>query len=197
MKLRHLLTLFAFLSASAAACPTGDPVLHDRWRRRHEFRRIVFGHRIGRATRRRVFLGRELLGRRSGFWGGSGGAATGGYADWADANLPAGSDKSFGGDANNDGIPNGVHYAFGDTEVKQLGAGKATAPAGPVPADVILRWQFGSDLTGWETIAKWEGGVFSTLVPDEVSVSGGVITDTYRDPSGRGFYRWEATYLGS
>lgn len=127
-----------------------------------------------------------------GFWKpASGGAAL--YAAWAEENLPAGSDRSFTGDANGDGVPNGVHYAFAGTSPMLDGSQSSTAPE-TVPPGVILRWSVSEDLDDWGVLARWEDGSL-TFTATLVEFDNGVIRDSADYDSGRAFYRWEATLV--
>ncbi len=124
-----------------------------------------------------------------GFWGPEA-STTGGYATWAAANITGGQDASFAGDANGDGIPNGIAYVFDGQPVLSLGLGALTTPAA-VPPDVVLHFTYSVDMADWEPRATWANSILSILSND-VSVVNDLITDTARGPEGQGYWRYEA-----
>lgn len=130
-----------------------------------------------------------------GFWPAAGTSSPSGYAAWAEANLPAGADHSFAGDANHDGIANGLHYAFGSTEVRVTGPGQSTAPAGPVPDDVELYWESSADLVDWLDVARWVGGQPGEPLLTEITLEDGIITNTLPTDNFGGFQRWRVVLV--
>lgn len=129
-----------------------------------------------------------------GFWGAAEGSLTGGYADWAASNIPAGQDASFRGDWNKDGVPNGLEYAFGDAGFSLLDSGVLAAPSEPVPDDVVLRLVYSADLIKWETHAEWLNGAAPILDPT-VTIENGILTDLFRSDGGAGFWRYDVELL--
>jgi len=118
-----------------------------------------------------------------GFWG----LEIGGFAAWADMNIPAGQDRSFTGDADGDGISNGLQYAFGNVKGEILRPGVLEAPTEPVPGDVRLILQGSFQLASWESLLRWEYGTRLILTP-ELSIVDGEVRDSL--VADKYFYRW-------
>lgn len=116
-----------------------------------------------------------------GYWAALTVTAGPGYAEWAAANIPVGLDASFNGDANGDGIPNGLVYVFGESGVKAFGARMLTAPPEPVPFDVDLTLFYSTDLENWMELSNG------------FTIENGILTDLSTDPTR--FYRYEAILL--
>jgi hypothetical protein len=130
-----------------------------------------------------------------GFWGAES-STTGGYATWAAANISGGQDASFAGDANGNGLPNGIEYIFESQAILSPELGALSAPVN-VPSDVILHFSYSIDMENWEPRAKWENSILSILASpaNDISVTNTLITDAKRGPEGLGFWRYEAELL--
>ncbi|MBN8456982.1 MAG: autotransporter-associated beta strand repeat-containing protein [Verrucomicrobia bacterium] len=101
----------------------------------------------------------------------SNGPASDPFLAWIDATWPSLSDKTPGGDPDNDGIPNLLEYVFsgGDPSVSDSGI-LPTADAGGTnfvftfhrrsdsTADTTQVFQYGSDLSGWTPVPVVNGG---------------------------------------
>jgi len=127
-----------------------------------------------------------------GFWAANTNPYSGSYQAWAAANLPAGADHSFDGDADLDGVSNGVAYIFGADGVELIGEGVLTAPPVILPGDVDLVLESSTDLLAWDPVLEFTSGIQTMLDPD-FSIAGGEITDT--SAGVRTFYRYRATLL--
>jgi hypothetical protein len=127
-----------------------------------------------------------------GFWGGPSKSLSGGYSDWAAINIAPGLDDSFGGDANNDGLANGLVYIFGEAGVQLFGAGVLTAPPPVVPIDVKLTLETSTSLQHWTRILVYEAGV-QTLVVQGLTIDAGILT--YPGTGPNRFYRYRAELL--
>ena len=123
-----------------------------------------------------------------GFWGGVNPGLSG-FTLWAENNLPPGSDMSFDGDGNGDGIPNGVAYVFGNTPISPVGgqsSGTGRIPAPPsIPPDVDVYLEAsaaalgGSPLQVWGVFISWEDGNPPSIVsPDFDSIVGNEVVST-------------------
>ena len=93
-----------------------------------------------------------------------------GFATWVAENVPEGQDASFDGDANRNGIPNGLEYAYDGMTIEYPEPGVVTAPPEPSKPDILLRWQSSADLLEWETEVRWNRG-------NPPSISGPVVIE--------------------
>jgi hypothetical protein len=112
-----------------------------------------------------------------------------GYTLWAAANIPAGQDPTFNGDANGDGLPNGVVYVFGSTRLNATVRGRVPVPPS-IPADVDVFLDRSLTLAaapGWAAVAGWVNGA-DPVFASGVSIVGGEVRDTVAGPSA--FYRY-------
>ncbi len=110
-----------------------------------------------------------------------------GFDLWATANIPSGRDRSFDGDWNQDGIPNGVAYVFGNARISSSGRGRiAIPPTSRSDVDVFL------DHTNlfqvWQPIVQWLGGAAPSIIVGGVSLVSGEVVDTAGGPDA--FYRY-------
>ncbi|MGI9242127.1 MAG: secretin N-terminal domain-containing protein [Verrucomicrobiales bacterium] len=80
-----------------------------------------------------------------------------GFGRWASAMLPADA-RDFGDDADNDRIPNGIEYIFGERQIVSPAPGQLTAPPASLPIDVTLSLEVSTDLQHWEVLVRYEGG---------------------------------------
>ena len=129
-----------------------------------------------------------------GFWAANTNPYSGSYAAWAEANLPAGSDRSFDGDANQDGVPNGLVYIFGDEGAALLAKGVITAPPANLPGDIDLVLEASDDVLSWETILEFTSGV-QTFIDPLLAIADGEITDSAGTGAVRRFYQFRATLI--
>lgn len=127
-----------------------------------------------------------------GFWKQFQASLLEGYAAWAAMNVGAGMDASFNGDADGDGLPNGLHYIFGGDGIRMEGAKAITAPPLPVPSDVRLLLRRSTNLMTWDDILEYENGVQVFRWTDLQPTADG---KSFTDLSGihKAFYRYEAT----
>lgn len=125
-----------------------------------------------------------------GFWAANTNPYSGSYAAWAAANIPAGLDRSFDGDADQDGVPNGLVYIFGDGGAELLAKGVLTAPPTTLPGDVDLVLESSIDLLLWDPVLEITAGIQTLLDPD-FSILDGEITDS--SAGVRNFYQYRAT----
>lgn len=127
-----------------------------------------------------------------GFWGANTNPYAGAYEAWAALNITPGHDASFGGDADLDGIPNGLVYVFGPTGAELAGKGILTAPPANIPGDVILTLEASEDLVTWTPVLEYTAGA-QTLIDAALSIAGGEVTDS---ASGiRHFYQYTITLI--
>mgnify|MGYP001344811902 CR=1 FL=1 len=112
-----------------------------------------------------------------------------GYGLWASTNIPAGQDASFSGDANGDGISNGMAYVFGTTRINMRALGIVNAPPAVLPADINLYLDYTEDLAFWLPVGSWVNGG-APIFLDGVSLNGNDIVDTYVAPRGKAWYRY-------
>ncbi len=120
---------------------------------------------------------------------------SGGFADWAAANIAPGLDASFDGDADGDLWPNGIAYTFQGLPENHFEGGQILAPPMNPPADVSLVLEATDDLENWTTLLEYTAGV-RTFVHPEVTID--FLSCTVTDNRGDGmrqFYRYEATLL--
>ena len=128
-----------------------------------------------------------------GFWSGAIGAVLSGYGGWAAQNIPVGFDSSFGGDWNQDGLPNGFTYVFDPDGIEQFGIGILTAPPDPVPSDVNILYETSDDMQLWDLLFQYEAGILTFADPSVMFHDGMVIHDTGSNP--RRFYRYGVELL--
>jgi len=114
------------------------------------------------------------------------------YATWAATNIAPGLDASFEGDANNDGIANGLVYVFGNNYTRLFGPGILTAPPTIVPDDVNLVLESSINLLSWNPILEYTGGV-QTFVDPDVAIADGMVTHTGGGPTR--FYRYRVELI--
>lgn len=132
-------------------------------------------------------------------------SGAGGYPAWAAESIPPDNDRSFGGDAEMDGSPNGLEYGtHTNPNLSDLGhpnhpalTGWATIEFGfrPGATDVTLRVMRSTDLHTWVEIYRFDGSsetpatdVLSDLDFNTARIS---VFDT-APPQPRSFYRLEA-----
>ena len=99
------------------------------------------------------------------------------FTNWAADNIPPGTDASFGGSSGNDGIPNGIRYAFANAPIKSPELGAITSPA-DVPVDVILILKHTENLETWAPVVTWTDGIPVIADPANVSIESGFVTHT-------------------
>lgn len=127
-----------------------------------------------------------------GFWAADTTPPGGGYAAWAAANIAPGLDASFDGDANQDGMANGLVYVFGEAGVEILGKGVLLAPPTIIPGDVILELEASTALRNWSTVLRYQDGV-QTLIHPDLSIIGDRLTDS--GSAIQRFYRYRVTLV--
>lgn len=117
-----------------------------------------------------------------------------GFALWASQNIPSGQDATFNGDANRDGISNGVAYALGSTVLDFDATGQRFRIEYPqsVPADVDLFLERSLNLTNanWVTIVSWVSG--AAPAPAAGIELQGRVRDPIRITEPRAYYRYRA-----
>lgn len=118
-----------------------------------------------------------------------------GYAAWAAAMIPDGKDASFNGDANGNGVSNGLEYGCGShgNPVVSFGAEGARISFGyRVEAEVDLVWRVlrSTDLNTFTEILRLENGQATMAGSDQLSYdSGGYALLDSDPPAGAAFYR--------
>ncbi len=113
-----------------------------------------------------------------------------GFDLWASINIPAGSDATFTGDWNGDGILNGVAYVFGNTSVSPTGVGRIPVPP-LIPADVDVFLDRSTTLATWALArVSWVNGAPPTFVSGNFTIVGGEVVDASNLAGGRAFYRY-------
>ncbi len=127
-----------------------------------------------------------------GFWAAHTNPYSGAYAAWAAANIPAGLDASFEGDANSDGIANGLVYVFGDQGVQMIGRGLLTGPPMAVPGDIDLDLFSSTDLVAWTQVLSYTAGV-QTMIDPALTITNGEIADA--DTAARKFYQYRLVLI--
>lgn len=125
-----------------------------------------------------------------GFWGGTTSSPGTTYANWAATNLPAGANLSFEGDANLDGISNGLVYVFGQDGAELFDRGILTAPPASLPADIDLALHVSADMTTWTPVLEITAGTITHLDPSLEIVDGQI---THADLGSRNFYQYRVT----
>lgn len=140
--------------------------------------------------------GSPLLEARISYMGGDGNDITltlqtaSGYPRWAAINIPPGKDNSFEGDANGDGVPNGLNYVFGTIPPILIGPGLLIAP-GSIPPDVDLYLERSTTLAAgsWLAGASWVNGLPPVFAPGFEIVGASVFDGDF---SPAAFYRYRA-----
>ncbi|MGJ8725469.1 MAG: Ig domain-containing protein [Roseibacillus sp.] len=108
------------------------------------------------------------------------------YANWAEASIASGLDRSFDAVSLPTGISNGITYVFGSASIEAIGGnpsgtGQILLPAN-VPSDVDLylevsNSQIGTPLVNWNPVVAWEEDLGATiLVPTLVTMDNGIAT---------------------
>ncbi len=123
-----------------------------------------------------------------------GSSGTRDFRTWASQNLPDGS-GDFNSDADRDGVPNGIEYVFGDTEIRSPAPGQLTAPPAPVPGDITLVLEASSDLQNWSEILRFESGKLAYLA-EGVRIGKRVVVDEreHRPAANAIYYRYSASH---
>lgn len=134
----------------------------------------------------------DPFGLTGGFWADAALVALTGYPAWAVENIAPGLDASFHGDADGDGLANGLQYVLGSGGIEALGAGLMTAPPAAVPSDVRLILDFSDDLLSWSLALEYVGGVQTFTHPD-FSIINHVVIHNTTEP--RTFYRYGVELL--
>ena len=113
------------------------------------------------------------------------------YATWAAANIPAGQDATFEGDANADGFANGLTYVFGNERPRHLQT--PSTPQSPaialpvyVPGDVQLVLNRSTDIrdpNSWTPILQYVGNTLDFQHSDlNLNQGSGSLVDGTQEP---------------
>ena len=117
-----------------------------------------------------------------------------GYELWASQNIAPGQASDFGGDADRDGIPNGVAYALGGAGIAFDNTAlrfRITYPAS-IPPDVNLYLERSLTLApgSWSTIVSWVDGA-APVAGSGVEILTR-IRDTILSSAPKAYYRYRA-----